>query len=247
MLLRYDQAAQVRRVLRITLPGLLAAALLPAALWATPLDFGAALQDFETGEEVGTVEASGATMTVFCENEGGGPDLCIIFDTEEPSGGDWDLGAPNQDFGGPGLGEGGQTGKEGQNENVLGNILIIAENDEDVNEDGFVDVPDDESGGGVVRLQFSHAGRLSLTLIDVDEDEDEPKLVLWKEGEIVETVEGESPGDNGVQHLDLGWAGDIDAVDIELDGSTGIAEIVLDVISVGVAQSQWSNMKRVYR
>jgi hypothetical protein len=226
----------------------MAAALLPIAASATILDLGAALQDFDPGDGLEEVELNGdAFVHVRCINLGGGPDLCIVFDSECPSGGDVDLGTPNQDFGGPGDGKGGGEGAEGENDEAFGKVLIIAEENEDEDDDGRVDDPDDESGGGIVKLFFSHAGRLSLCIIDVDEDEEAPRLVLYKEKDVVAEVEGESPGDNSVQCLNLESAGDVDGVVIHLDGSAAIAEIELDVPAVGVEGSTWSTLKAIYR
>jgi len=210
------------------------------------LDFSAALQDLETGEPVEHVELdNGATMHVVVRNHGGGPDLAIIFDSDKPSGGDLDLGTPNQDFGGSGCGDGGEAGGDEPNEEPLGNVLIIAENDTDEDGDGYVDDPDDESGGGVVWLSFSHAGRLSLTLVDVDEDEADPRIVMYLHGECVGEVEGDNTGDNGAQTIDL--PEDVDKVAIHLDGSTSIGGIELDVPQVGVEPRTWTGVKRQYR
>jgi hypothetical protein len=233
--------------------GVLALAALAGLLLGSPataevLDFGAALQPLPAGTPLGDVYPdAGGWMTVHARNHGGGPDLCIVYDSAEPTGGDTDLGTPNDDFGGPGDGSGGAEGEEGENVVALGKILIIAENDEDSDDDGLVDEPDDESGGGIVWLEFSHAGRLTLTLIDVDCDEEEPRLYLFKEGDLVECVEGDNPGDNSAQTLDLSEYGDIDAVRIHLDGSTGIGGIVLDVPQVGVESTTWSGIKGMFR
>jgi len=229
-------------------PLLLLATLVPAAAGAVTLDFGGALQDLDPGEEVGTVTLSnGATMSVTCSNSGGGPDLCIVFDSEDPSGGDVDLGTPNEDFDGPGKGKGGEEGAEGENDDALGNVIIVAENDDDDNDDGVVDEPDDESGGGTLWLHFSHPGHLSFSIVDVDEDEAAPRVHLYKDGEHVGEAEGESPGDNSVQHLDLASYGNVDAVRIELDGSSGIANVKLDVEVVGTEPGTWSNVKAIFR
>lgn len=224
------------------------AALLPAAAGAVTLDFGYALQDLETGERVGTVTLyNGATMHVTCSNEGGGPDVCIIFDSEEPSGDDFDLGTPNEDFGGFGKGEGGEAGAKGENAEELGNVLIIAEDVEDEDGDGYVDVPDDASRGGTIWLHFSHAGRLSFRIIDVDEHEEAPQVHLYKEGECIGWAEGESLGDNSVQSLDLSSYGNVDAVEIELEGSSAIADVKLEVEVVGTESGTWSNVKALFR
>jgi hypothetical protein len=210
------------------------------------LDFSEALQELETGEPVEHVELdNGASMHVSVRNHGGGPDLAIIFDSEEPSGGDDDLGTPNEDFGGPGLGSGGESGERGENEDALGNVLVIAEDDVDEDGDGLVDEPDDESGGGVVWLTFSHAGRLSFTLVDVDEDEEEPRVDLYLTGEWVGEEEGKSLGDNSAQEIETHCT--VDAVAIRLDGSSSIGKIELDVPVVGVQAETWSGVKRTYR
>lgn len=218
----------------------------PAA--ATLLDFGSALQGLPAGTPVGTVQLdNGATMTVWCDNDGGGPDLCVVFDSSDPTGGDLDLGTPNEDFGGPGIGEGGEEGEDGANAVALGNVLVIAENDEDEDGDGLVDEPDDEAGGGIVWLQFSHAGRLSMTLVDVDEDEDDPRFVMYNGGQLVGEAEGENRGQNGAQEIDLASYGDVDLVEVHLDGSTSLGAIQLDVPIVGVEPRAWTNVKVLYR
>ena len=101
--------------------------------------------------------------------------------------------------------------------------------------------------GGVLSLQFSHTGRLSLTLIDIDDDEDEARIVLFKEGHIVDEILADKTGDNGVEHLDLGASGEIDAAEIHLEGSAGVAAIQLDVMLVGTEPQTWSKVKSSYR
>lgn len=222
--------------------------LLPATAPAVVLDFGAALQPLDAGEEVDTVTLeNGAWMAVTCRNGGEGPDLCIVFDSADPTGGDVDLGTPNEDFGGPGKGQGGEDGEEGENAEALGKILIIAADDEDVDDDGRVDDPEDERDGGVLRFDFSHAGRLSFRVIDVDEDEEEPTVRLFKEGQSVGQVELEAWGDNSVQEVDLSSFGDVDAVEVEFEDSAAVADIRLDVMIVGTEPRTWSKMKRSFR
>lgn len=228
----------------VALAGLTA---VPAPVTARVLDFAAALQELDTGTVVEDLEADGATMHVVVHNAGFGPNVLIVFDSEEPSGDDQDLGTPNESFGGPGIGDGGAKGEEGENGDELGNVLIIAENVDDDDGDGLVDVPDDESDGGTVWLKFSHAGRLSLTIVDVDEEEDAPQFCLYHDGEFVAEVEGESLGDNSLQDFDFSEFGDIDAVKIELDGSASIGNIQLDVAQVGVEARSWSTVKQMFR
>lgn len=223
-----------------------AIALAPAWALAETLDFGAALQSLEAGTVVTHVTLeNGADMSVFADNNNG-PDKCIVFDSAHPTGGQDDLGTPNADFGGPGQGKGGQSGKEGENDAALGRVLVIAEHDTDKNDDGLVDKPS-ASDGGHMTLHFSHAGRLSFKVMDVDKDEDEPEFTLYKEGHEVAKTQADEWGDNSVQPVDLGEFGDIDAIEIHLHGSAAIAAIQLDVVTVGTLPSTWSNVKSTYR
>jgi hypothetical protein len=222
--------------------------LLAGTAGAASLDFSAALQAKPAGSPVGTLTLpNGATMHVTAHNAGGGPDLAIIFDSAHPTGGDFDLGTPNEDFGGPGKGSGGGDGKPGENATALGHVIIIAENDVDANHDGLVDVPDDESGGGIVWLSFSHAGRVALTFVDVDEDESGPRLVLFHSGTKVGEAHGHSVGQNGAERVDLSSYGDIDTVEIHMDGSNSIGAITVDVPVVGVEPGTWSKVKSLFR
>lgn len=66
-------------------------------------------------------------MNVSCENFVRSYDKAITFDSENPTGDDWDLET------------GGTTGHD-----PYGNILIISERDYDGNGDGRIDTPDDE-------------------------------------------------------------------------------------------------------
>jgi hypothetical protein len=94
----------------------------------------------------------------------------IIFNSAQPSGGDWDLGTPNQAFGGPGIGSGG-TNPAGINNVPEGNIIIMAENVRDNNNDGFVDNPDDDAAGGTMTFEFDDPITLTqLTLVDLDDN-----------------------------------------------------------------------------
>ncbi|MEM6271648.1 MAG: HYR domain-containing protein, partial [Bacteroidota bacterium] len=99
-------------------------------------------------------------------NRNNGPDQAIIFDSSNPTGGDHDLGTPNQQYGGPGIGNGGVT-----NNIPEGNTLIIAERLTDNNNNGRVDNPDDEARGGSITFTFNPTATVdSVVLIDVDDN-----------------------------------------------------------------------------
>ena len=115
-------------------------------------------EGFPAGTVVFEVFGDGGSGPIFVEGTNprfsAGTNAAIIFDTANPTGGDPDLGTPNSDFGGPGLGVGGKSGSPFQNDAALGNALIIAENLTDANGDGLIDDPDDEGGIFPVTLAF---------------------------------------------------------------------------------------------
>ncbi|MCP4429114.1 MAG: hypothetical protein GY803_31905, partial [Chloroflexi bacterium] len=97
----------------------------------------------------------------------------IIFNSADPTGGDVDLGSPNNTCSPPGLGEGisGTVGTPGENCQALGNILILAENITDMNGDGLVDDPDDYNGGGMITFTFNVLVQVDyLEVLDIDEN-----------------------------------------------------------------------------
>jgi hypothetical protein len=227
--------------------GLLGATGALSTAHARVLDFGAALQDLEAGEDVRKVEADGGTMWISVHNDGEGPDKAIVFDSSDPCEKYEEIGTPNEDFGGPGEGKGGEEGSDYENDRGLGNVLVVAEDDADDDLDGHVDVPKDEDDGGTVWLKFSHAGRLSFSVVDVDEDEEAPRVFLYHEGDFVDVVELANGGDNSLQEVDLSSFGDIDAVKIKLAGTAAIGDIQMEVLQVGVEAQTWSQVKRFFR
>lgn len=87
----------------------------------------------------------------------------MIFNTASPTGGDADLGSPNEDFGGPGEGNGGRSGQPGQNNTPQGKVLIVAEHDNSAD-------PDDNAGGGSLIFTFDYPVRVDeVRILDVDD------------------------------------------------------------------------------
>ena len=88
----------------------------------------------------------------------------MIFDSSHPTGGDEDLGTPNKDFGGPGVGNAGKRGKPMENSVSQRNVVIISE-DEDSSD------PDDHGKGGVLKFVFTNPVDLKeVGLLDNEED-----------------------------------------------------------------------------
>lgn len=106
------------------------------------------------------------------------PDKAIIFNSSAPTGDDFDLGTPNQAYGGPGKGTG--PGAGAGNTTPQGKLLIISENNVDANGDGRIDVPDDEASGGDIYFQFQADKKIKeVTLVDIDYNEQDASVTLY--------------------------------------------------------------------
>jgi hypothetical protein len=141
-------------------------------------------------------------------NTGGGPDKAIVFASANPTGGDDDLGTPNEDFGGPGIGAGGEAGQLGQNDVALGNLLIVAEDDVDKNNDGLIDDPDDEAGGGLITFDFDFpTDVISVHLVDIEESSQGFVIAYDENDHVIVNVLMQMLGDNSVQRVDINAVG----------------------------------------
>ena len=99
-------------------------------------------------------------------NQVGHPNKVIIFDSNNPTGGDWDLGSPWDSGNLP-------------PDTDLGNFLIIAEDRVDSNGDGLVDDPDDEAKGGTIIFQsINSCSTLGFDFIDFEEDQGNSGYVI---------------------------------------------------------------------
>jgi hypothetical protein len=216
---------------------------------ATVIDFngipaGSILGGAPGGDPVLTAPITGFTVT--CINNGGGPNSAIVFDSQNPTGGDADLGTPNIDFGGPGVGIGGTSGKPGENDITYGNLLIIAENVIDTNRDELVDDPDDEAGGGVIVIDFEQAVIVvSVVMVDIDGDE-VATIRLYSESGILATIPAQSLGNNSIQTLNGGGHTGVHRMEIELSSSGAIGEIEYILDTTPVAESTWGGIKAAY-
>ena len=119
----------------------------------------------------------------------------MIFDTENPTGGDTDLGTPNSDFAGPGIGSGGETGKPGENNVGLGNALIISTDADQMD-------PDKKDDGGVITIEFDDLVTFkSMILIDMTANN---KVELYDEADLlIETQWIPKNGENGIVAMEF--------------------------------------------
>lgn len=169
-------------------------------------------RDMRAGEWL-TEQLAGMGLTIEAHNNTAGhPDKAILFDSENPTGEDFDLLTPNPDV--PG------------NDTPLGLVLILAEDDVDVAPaDGFVDDPDDEAGGGVISFLFMQdVTFLSARVLDVDGAEEDYWRFYDREGfEITSILIPDLP-DGNVQTIEA-FVPDVARADLELGGSGAVTRI----------------------
>ncbi len=172
----------------------------------------------------------------------------VVFDSSNPTGGDNDLGSPNQEFTGPGVDEdpgdnnGGEATSVYANSKALGNVLINNEADglEEVpGNSGMVADPDDsdESGQyftfdftGLKRGKTVTINSISYLDIEAEEGEGGAKLEMFgpkfPSGGTMITLN--AVGDNGYNEInDIGMEG-VTHIKVTLNGSGALAAISFD-------------------
>ena len=167
--------------------------------------------EFDAGDIVSEVNFQGGTLQVVGFNPMfPGINAAMIFDSDNPTGGDFDLGTPNEQFGGPGMNlEGGPVPS---NDTPMHNVLIVSE---DMNSAD----PDDASGEEIsLTLEFSTPVTLfSFDLLDLDSGEVEVILSDSAGNELL-IIHIPETGCNGVAHVVLNTAG-VSKIFLGLNGS----------------------------
>jgi len=141
-----------------------------------------------------------------------GPDYVLAFDSENPTGGDPDLATP---------------GYHPTNVTNFGNVLILAENVRDNNNDGLVDNPDDEAGrrAGYIDFLFEMPQhKAGIGLLDID-DGHNTSIELIHLGDVVLTMDAAELGDNSYQWLNLTDNTTFDQIRVNLGGSGAITAV----------------------
>ncbi len=101
-----------------------------------------------------------------------GPDIGAIYDTTTVGGADPDLEDP-------------WSGGNLAANTVLGNVLIIAENDLDANNDGILDNPDDEAGrpAGTITIDFAQdITEFGFDVVDIEGTVEQSSIEFWLNG-----------------------------------------------------------------
>jgi len=195
---------------------------------------------FLAGDIVGQVCGSGGTGPITVSGKNPVPALtnfntAIIFDSANPTGGDIDLGTPNQAFGGPGVGAAGPSGAFVNNV-ARGKLLIISNDLHDTNGDGRIDNPNDSNNAGTFfTFDFSAVGPVTInSLVAIDFDPMPITLMEKSKVELFDSVASNTPiasftiprtGDNGVATIALGPTANVMKMIVMMDGSGAIDDI----------------------
>ena len=123
----------------------------------------------------------------------------MIFDAENPTGGDTDLVSPAG--------------------TMLGNILIISEDNDSSD-------PDDNASGGTLIFDFDNPVQLDeVALLDIDTNESSAITLLDTSGNVIRAVTTIGSGDNTLQTVMLD-ADNVARMEIAIDGSGAVTEVV---------------------
>lgn len=166
----------------------------------------------------------------------------VIFDTAHPTGGDVDLGTPNQYYGGPGRGVGGQPGMPGENRVPRKMVLIIPENMGDVNQDGRVDAPDDNEYGGVINIAWEVPGILQ-TMSFIDIEEEGAFVDCYFNNRLIQSFPIPALGDNSQVTINCITTQLINRTVVNFPGSGALAEMTYNFGVVPVEGMTWGGIK----
>ncbi len=160
-------------------------------------------------------EYAGFGITVTTDDPVNHP--AMIFDSSNPTGGDADLGTPNQDFGGSGVGGAGGAGQPGENSRALGNVLILSE-------DADSGDPDDDASGGTLIFTFTSPVRVdALEILDIEESGG-TVTAFDGGGAVVGSAPVQVRGNNSYQVVTLAATG-VRRLEVHFAGSGALASI----------------------
>lgn len=191
---------------------------------------GTIVDRLDLGGDFGSVAVRGRAVTP----EGDERNRAIVFDSSNPTGGDFDLGTPNETFGGPGIGRDGERGRPFQNDRPLGKLLIIGQDLVDADGDGLVDDPNDiTTSGNTLAFDFSGTKNgavtvSTITIIDFEQQNERARVELFGAGGAIRAAFTlPAVGDNGVGTFLLGPTTGVERMVVILSGSGAIDEITV--------------------
>jgi len=143
----------------------------------------------------------------------------FIFDTATPPDWELDLGSPNEDFGGRGIGDGGKTGMPGEHSKFLGNAIIVAltPNAKD----------DSHPRGGVIIVEFdSERTVAAIEILDINERRTNSEVRLFNaKGNLLSIKPIEGYGDNSYQKVNLDQAR-VSKMEIDIPYSFALTSLI---------------------
>jgi hypothetical protein len=211
----------------------------------TSADQQCALADFDTdadgaaiaGGQIIDDEYSAWGLTISAKNDdSGGPHLAITFDSGNPTAGDRDLGTPNEDFGGPGIGAGGKSGEPGENSAQQHNVLIIANHDTDANGDGLIDGPLDDEGK--IYFVFDKPTYIESILV-IDNDTNKNKIILYDDSNNkIGVFTPQNLDDNSAQRIDIATDG-VKKIKVKMKESVAVDDLCFNAVARGVVINEF--------
>ncbi len=184
-------------------------------------------------------------ITVLGTIPGESGNRALIFDSSLRTGGDTDLGTPHQDFGGSGIGSGGQLGAPYQNDTAQHRVLILAENLIDADGDGLIDSPDDAVVYGMlveldfttIQAPFVPAAVSVHEITTIDAEGSNPGEVRFydAQNQLIATTTLIAGGNNGRVTQSVGLPGigvfGVARMEFQLNGSSALDDVKIELHS----------------
>ena len=204
---------------------------------------GTIVSELSVGQGISGCSAKGVVV-LESQNSLFSSEAAIVFDSDCPVVLDpynfcgprvTDIGSPHQDFGGPGTGSGGAAGSPYANSTALHEILILARQKVDSNNDGLVDKPADANVPGYHNFDFGDFGPKgvtidSVTLMDIDFDEDESpaEVILTRLSGPPAVFTLMDTGNGGVATISQIGIDEVLKMQVTFKGSGALAAITFD-------------------
>jgi hypothetical protein len=146
----------------------------------------------------------------------------MVFDSSNPTGGDYDIGTPNELYGGPGRGQGGES-----NDTPLGNVLILSEDLDPSDPDDIFEI------GARFQFDFSANGAIvmkSFDILDIEESQNPTTVELYDiSGNLLLSKPVQPGGDNSKVWVDLENTPNVAFMEIVMNSSGAIDNITFDM------------------
>lgn len=231
---------------------IIAIAFWPATVMAAPsgpacvIDFeglpkGTVITELSAGSGISGCAVNGV-VSVESSNSIFSNEAAVVFDSDctVPCVGKWkdsDLGSPNETFGGPGVGLGGEMGMPQENDTAHGMIgILVGDKIDDSPADGLVDDPDDADVPGEFRFDFSGINNKGVTIggvtimdVEFDQNENPAEVIMLRSGKAPSIFTLIDTGDNGVATIaDVGLE-NVEQLIVKVKGSAGLSSVVFGV------------------